>query len=83
MAEFVQTAIQHIDEPIPGIEFEYMLVQQMAPNIPVTAVNELMKQLVTDNNQVVLLAGPHLSAFNVFRDKRFVGNFVFVWFQIE
>ena len=35
-----------------------MLVQQMAPNIPVTAVNELMKQLVTDNNQVVLLAGP-------------------------
>ena len=45
-------------EPIPGIEFEYMLVQQMAPNIPVTAVNELMKQLVTDNNQVVLLAGP-------------------------
>lgn len=45
-------------EPIPGIEFEYMLSKQMAPNIPVKAVNEMMKELITDNNQVVLLAGP-------------------------
>ena len=45
-------------EPIPGIEFEHMLVSQMAPNIPVEAINQLMQQLVTDNNQVVLLAGP-------------------------
>lgn len=45
-------------EPIPGIEFEYMLSKQLAPNIPVAAINEMMKELITDNNQVVLLAGP-------------------------
>lgn len=27
-------------EPIPGIEFEYMLTKQMAPNIPVEAINK-------------------------------------------
>lgn len=45
-------------EPIPGIEFEYTMINQLAPNIPVQAINQLMQQLVTDNNQVVLLAGP-------------------------
>lgn len=45
-------------EPIPGIEFEYAMLNQMAPNIPVEAINQVMQQLVTDNNQVVLLAGP-------------------------
>lgn len=45
-------------EPIPGIEFEYAMLNQMAPNIPLEAINQLMQQLVTDNNQVVLLAGP-------------------------
>ncbi|WP_294627378.1 pitrilysin family protein [uncultured Bacteroides sp.] len=45
-------------EPIPGIEFEYMLINKMAPSITVEAVNKFMQQLITDNNQVVLLAGP-------------------------
>ncbi len=35
-----------------------MLTKQMAPNIPVEAINKMMQQLITDNNQVVLLAGP-------------------------
>ena len=33
-------------------------MKDMAPNIPVEAVNQIMQQLITDNNQVVLLAGP-------------------------
>lgn len=45
-------------EPMPGIEFEYAMLNKLAPNIPVQAINQLMQQLVTDNNQVVLLAGP-------------------------
>ena len=45
-------------EPIPGIEVEYTLLNKLAPNIPVEAVNQIMQQLITDNNQVVLLAGP-------------------------
>ena len=39
-------------------EVEYTLLNKLAPNIPVEAVNQIMQQLITDNNQVVLLAGP-------------------------
>ena len=46
------------NEPMPGIEYEYAMMNKLAPNIPVTAINQVMQQLITDNNQVVLLAGP-------------------------
>ena len=42
-------------EPIPSIEQEYMIMQQLAPAIPVDVVNQVMPQLVslTDTNLVV------------------------------
>lgn len=45
-------------EPIPGIAYEYTTMNQLAPRIPVQAINQVMQQLVTDTNQVVLIAGP-------------------------
>ena len=45
-------------EPIPGIETEYAMINQLAPNIPVQAMNMVMQQLVPDSNQVVIIAGP-------------------------
>lgn len=57
-------------EPIPGIEVEYTLVNKLAPNIPVEAVNQVMQQLITDNNQVVLLAGPEKKALNILLKKK-------------
>ena len=45
-------------EPIPGIETEYAMMNQLAPNIPVQAMNMVMQQLVPDSNQVVIIAGP-------------------------
>lgn len=44
------------NEPIPSIDDEYAIMQQVGPAIPVEAVNEVMKQLVsvTDTNLVVL-----------------------------
>ena len=45
-------------EPIPGIEYEYTTLNQVAPNIPVQAINEVAKQLITDNNQAVFIAAP-------------------------
>ena len=43
----------HLDnEPMPGIEYEYAMMNQLAPNIPVAAINQVMQQLITDNNQV-------------------------------
>lgn len=46
------------NEPIPGIENEYTFMNQVAPNIPVEAVNQLFQTLVTGSNQVVVLFGP-------------------------
>lgn len=58
--EYVEEYVRHFldKEPIPGIENEYALVSQMAPAIPVEALNQLMKAFVTDSNQVVAIFGP-------------------------
>lgn len=44
------------NEPIPSIEDEYQLMQQVSPMIPVEAVNEIMKELIsqTDTNTIIL-----------------------------
>ncbi len=54
--EYVNNFLQ--GEPIPGIENEYALMNKLAPNIPLQALNMTMQQLVPDSNQVVLIAGP-------------------------
>ena len=41
------------NEPIPGIENKYAIMNQIVPNIPVDVVNGLIKELVGDNNLVV------------------------------
>ena len=38
------------NEPIPGIENEYALMNQIVPNIPVEAINQLVKQLIGEKN---------------------------------
>lgn len=57
---YVNEYISHFldKEPMPGIAYEYAMMNQLAPNVPVQAINQIMQQLITDNNQVVLLAGP-------------------------
>ena len=44
------------NEPIPSIEDEYMIMKQISPAIPVEAINEMTKELVSvsDTNLVVL-----------------------------
>ena len=54
--EYVQNFLN--GEPIPGIEAEYAMMNQLAPNIPLQAMNMVMQQLVPDSNQVVIIAGP-------------------------
>ena len=45
-------------EPFPGIEFEHQFMQAVAPNIPVEAINQTIKQLVGDENIVIAITGP-------------------------
>ena len=48
------------NEPIPGIEVEYQLAQQILPNIPVEAYNMMLQEFITrtDTNLVVLSLNP-------------------------
>ncbi|WP_071150087.1 M16 family metallopeptidase [Bacteroides ndongoniae] len=59
---YVNEYINHflMAEPIPGIEFEYTTMNQIAPNIPIMAINQAIQQggLLPDNNQVVFIAAP-------------------------
>jgi zinc protease len=45
-------------EPFPGIEFEHQFMQTVAPNIPVEAINQTLKQLIGDENIVIAITGP-------------------------
>lgn len=58
--EYVQEYVRHFldKEPIPGIENEYAIMNQIAPSVPVEALNELMKNLIADNNRVVAIMAP-------------------------
>ena len=57
---YVNQCLQHFlhAEPIPGIEYEYATLNQLAPNIPVQAINQVAQQLITANNQAVFIAAP-------------------------
>ncbi|MBO4328512.1 MAG: insulinase family protein, partial [Bacteroidales bacterium] len=46
------------NEPLMGIETEYPLMQQVLPNLPLEAINAYAKELVTDNNIVIVLTAP-------------------------
>ena len=57
---YVREYVRHFldNEPIPGIENEYAIMNQIAPNIPVEALNQIVQQLITDTNQVLTLFAP-------------------------
>ncbi len=59
--DYAEEYISHFTDGgyIPGIEMEYQLLQAIAPQITVEAVNEYVKSLINDeNNLVISLTGP-------------------------
>ena len=58
--QYVQEYVRHFidNEPIPGIETEYALMNRLAPNIPVEAINSILPQLIKDENIVINIFGP-------------------------
>ena len=58
--KFVDVYLEHFlnNEPMMDIETEYMLLQQIAPNIPLEAINAYAKELLTENNLVITLTAP-------------------------
>jgi zinc protease len=47
-----------VNEPIPGIEYEFDLVQKLLPTISIDEINGLAKKWNTEENLVVTLSGP-------------------------
>ena len=58
--DYVEEYVRHFidNEPVPGIENEYAIMNQIVPNIPVEAINSLIPTLVTDSNMVVSIFCP-------------------------
>ena len=46
------------NEPLMGIENEYMLLSQFLPALPVEGINEYAKQLIREDNIVITLTAP-------------------------
>lgn len=59
--EYVRSFID--GDPIPGIETEYVIAQQLTAMIPVEMINEAAKQLVSPDNRVVLAMGPEKEGY--------------------
>ena len=57
---FASEYIRHFltDEPIPGIEYEYKMYQEVVPGIELAEVNRLAGEWITDRDRVVLVDGP-------------------------
>ncbi len=54
--EYVRNFIDN--EPIPGIENEFAIMNQLVPNIPVQAINQVAKQLISEKNIVLSIFCP-------------------------
>lgn len=57
---YVKQYVRHFldNEPIPSIADEYAFLNQLAPNIPVEAINQILQSLISENNQVLAIFGP-------------------------
>ncbi len=57
---FVQEYVNNFlsGDAIPSIEDEYNLMKQLVPNIPVEAINQTIKELVTDDNRLLICMLP-------------------------
>lgn len=46
------------DEPVPGIEFDYLFAQAVVPGIALDEMNSLAPEWITDKNRVIIITGP-------------------------
>lgn len=53
------------NEPIPSLEDNYNLMQMLANQIPVAAINMAMKELITDDNRVLIVMLPEKEGYTI------------------
>src|SRR4051812_26751004 len=54
-----------VGEAIPGIEYEYKLVQQLVPTITLADVNKLASRWITDENRVIIAQSPQKDSVKI------------------
>lgn len=59
-SSYVREYVNHFleDEAIPGIEWEYQMLQSMLPMISAEAINKIAQQYVTDKNLILSITAP-------------------------
>ena len=62
------------NDPAPGIETEYKLMQQMLPMLPVQAINQMVADILTPENQVIIVAEPTKDGMKVVTREEMVGG---------
>lgn len=65
-------------EPIPGIEYEYALMQKYLPEIQLVEVNQLASKWITDHNRVVTVSAPEKAEVKVPDTKELMAVFAAV-----
>ncbi len=55
-AEYIRNFL--VDEPVPGIAFEFQLYQQLIPGISLQSVNALAGKWITELNRVIMVSYP-------------------------
>ena len=57
---YAQECIRHYlsDEPIPGIAWEYEMIQQILPVLTVDMLNQIAQTMVTDENLIISFQAP-------------------------
>lgn len=52
-------------EPIPGIEVEWPLLQQIAMSIPLQSINQAVAQSITPDNRVLMVLSPEAEGYTL------------------
>jgi len=65
--QFAREYVSHFlnDEPSPGIEYEYRLVQQVLPAITANDASALGKALLADDSRVILAVSPQKTGIRI------------------
>ncbi len=73
---YASSIIRHFvdNTPEPGIEAEYEMVKQVLPMIPVQALNEGCKALLTPQNQVLVVSMPKKEGMEVVTETEMIGS---------
>ena len=69
-SSYGQELIRHFieNEPMPGIEAELQLAKQILPMVPVEAYNQIAQQILTSENQVIVISQPLNDNTNVLQE---------------